>query len=75
MALLLKYEADTGTIVGVWDSNNLAVLEAQRVEEDPGYQYLLCALAIAASTVEQNYCVRDGAVVLRAVGEQRAESS
>ena len=66
MPLLLKYVRDTGAIVGVWESTSLDVLEAQRVEEDPLHGFLLSALALAASTVQQDYLVVDGALVPRA---------
>lgn len=65
MALLLKYDREAGTIVGVWESTNLDVLQAQRVEADPVYGYLLSLLAVAASTLEHDYLVQDGAVVPR----------
>ena len=67
MPLLLRYVLETGAIVGVWESTELDVLEAQRVEGDPVYGYLLCTLPLAASTVEQDYEVVDGVLVLRPV--------
>ena len=67
MAMLLKYVLATGAIVGLWESNTLEVLEAQQVEGDPVYGYLLSLLDVAASTVEQDYHVVDGALVERPV--------
>ena len=70
MPCLLKYVCETGTIVGVWESPTLDVLEAQRVEDDAVHGYLLCALAVAASTLERDYYVWDGAVVTRSVARE-----
>jgi hypothetical protein len=67
MAQLLRYERATGTIAGVWESNNLALLEAQRVEGDTVYGYLLCTEPVDASTVEEAYQIVDGACVPRPV--------
>ena len=65
MALLLKYALETGTVVGLWESNNLTVLAAQQVEGDPVYGYLVSTLDLPASTVQQDYLVVDGALVPR----------
>lgn len=65
MAMLLKYVQATGTIVGVWESTSLAVLQAQQGEGDPVHGYLLSLLDVAASTVEHDYRVVDGALVAR----------
>lgn len=65
MALLLKYVRETGAIVGNWESTNLAVLQAQRVEHDPVHGYLLSLDTLPASVLEQNYRVVDGVVELR----------
>jgi hypothetical protein len=65
MPLLLRYVLETGAITGVWESTELDVLEAQRVTDDPVYGYLLTLLPLAASTVEQDYEVVDGALVAR----------
>ena len=64
--MLLKYVQQTGAIVGVWESNSLDVLQAQQGEGDPVHGYLLSLLDVAASTVEQDYQVLDGALVPRA---------
>lgn len=72
MALLLKYDRAMGEIVGVWESTTLAVLQAQRVEDDPVYGYLLCAEPIAASLLEAGYRVIDGVLHERSTtGEDR----
>lgn len=72
MALLLKYDRTTGAIVGVWESTSLAMLQAQRVEDDLTHGYLLCAEPIAASLLEAGYRVIDGVLHERSTtGEDR----
>lgn len=70
MALCLRYHRETGSIQGVWESNNLDLLAAQQVDNDPLYGYLLCPEPLAARTVEQEYQVRDGRLVQRAAEAQ-----
>ena len=67
MPMLLRYQHDTGAIIGIWESTSLDVLEAQQVAGDPVYGYLLCAPGLPASTVEQDYMVVDGELVERPV--------
>ena len=57
MAMLLKYALETGAIVGAWESTTVEVLEAQRVEDDAVYGYLLCEPLVPASVLEQDYLV------------------
>jgi hypothetical protein len=41
MAYLVKYRTDDGTIVGLWESNARAFVEAQRGPDEPGIGYLV----------------------------------
>lgn len=66
MPCMVRYERATGTIAGVWESNTLSLLEAQRVANDPVYGYLLCTEPLDVSTVETAYQVIAGALVQRA---------
>jgi hypothetical protein len=55
MPQLAKYLLATGAIVGVWESNTEALIEAQRVEEDVVYGYLAVDL-----TDVGNQALQDG---------------
>lgn len=41
MAYLVKYRTDDGTIVGLWEGNARAFVEAQRGPEEDGFGYLV----------------------------------
>ena len=65
MPLMLRYHRETGAIVETWESNSLAVLQAQQGTADLAYGYVLSLLPLSASTVEQGYLVREGELVAR----------
>jgi hypothetical protein len=62
MAYLLHYLRSTGTILGVWESNDSALLHANMVEEDALYGYLLSTEGSAPQPVGQ-WWVQDGQLV------------
>jgi len=53
MAYLVKYRTDDGTIVGLWESNARAFVEAQRGTDEPGYGYLVRDEAAPSRMQEQ----------------------
>ena len=65
MPLLLRYLRETGAIVATWQSNSLEVLRAQQVEDDDTHSSMLYLGAVAASTLEHDYYVVDGVLLVR----------
>ena len=60
---LIKYQLSDGAIVGGWGSNATEILEANIVEDDAVYGYLLTETAIGPFELQADYKVVDGAVV------------
>jgi hypothetical protein len=62
---LLKYERETGTIIGVWTATTQAVLEANIVPDDPVYGFLLDEGELDWRTLQDTYQVQAGVLVPR----------
>ena len=62
--ILVSYERATGTIVGLWQSTDQALLALQIVSNDPVHGYLFVEdETLTASEIQEHWQVAGGALV------------
>ena len=57
MPSLCKYLRATGAIVGVWESNTMALVDAQTVVDDPTYGYIATSEPLSATDLQLSYYI------------------
>ena len=61
---MARYEHATGTISGLWEGTDPALLALQVVPDDPTYGYLLVDdPALSATEIQEHWQVVDGVLV------------
>lgn len=62
--ILVSYDRATGTIAGLWQSTDQALLALQMVPDDPTYGYLFVEdQTLSATEIQEHWQVVDGALM------------
>lgn len=62
--ILVRYETATGTISGLWESTDQALLALQIIPDDPTYGYLFVEdETLSATEIQESWQVVDGVLV------------